>query len=71
MKKTLLVEREAENEIRAAAHWYEERTAGLGVRMALELDATLEHVLEASHLFPIVAELGISNVRRALLRRFP
>jgi plasmid stabilization system protein ParE len=61
------VPREAQDDIEAAALWYEQQREGLGTRFVVELDTVLDRVGTYPLQFPIVE----GPVRRALLRRFP
>ncbi len=66
MKRRTFVRPEAQNDIREAARWYEDREAGLGLRFLYEVRASLERI-EANPIHPIVEE----DLRRALLHKFP
>ena len=58
---------EAQDDIEAAALWYEQQREGLGIRFVAELDALLERVGRHPYQFPVVED----PVRRGLLRGFP
>jgi len=72
MSKLLRVDREAEEELGAAASWYEEQRPGLGRGLLNAVDETLRRIeaspQEASLAPQIPQELG---VRRRLVQRFP
>jgi len=67
MKRRTFVRPEAQNDIREAAQWYEEREVGLGVRFVREVRASLERIADERLTFPIIEQ----DVRRALLHKFP
>jgi toxin ParE1/3/4 len=70
--KPVRVEPEAKQELAAAAAWYEERRAGLGLELVAEVDAVFAAIARSPSRFPldprVAPELG---VRRAAARRFP
>ena len=57
----------AQDDIEAAALWYEQQRAGLGSRFLVELDSVLDRIGSSPLQFPLVEV----PVRRALLHRFP
>jgi plasmid stabilization system protein ParE len=59
--------REAQDDIEAAALWYEQQREGLGARFVAELDSVLDRIGRSPLQFPIIE----APVRRGLLRRFP
>ena len=67
MKRRTFVRPEAQNDIREAARWHEDREFGLGLRFMREVRTSLEHISDSPLRFPIIEE----NVRRALLHKFP
>jgi plasmid stabilization system protein ParE len=67
MKRRTFVGPEAQNDIREAARWYEDRESGLGLRFLSEVRASLERVADSPLMFPVIEE----DVRRALLHKFP
>ncbi len=67
MTRRVLFRPEAEAEIAGAAEWYESRGRGLGAEFLRSLDAVIAHVQRYPTHYPLV----FSNVRRAVLRRFP
>ena len=58
---------QAEAEVLAARHWYEERRAGLGDQFRSALDDAIDHVSRQPESFPRVH----GEIRRALVQRFP
>jgi len=67
MKRRTFVRPEAQDDIREAARWYEDRESGLGLRFLREIRTSLEHICDNPLRFPIIEE----DVRRALLHKFP
>ncbi len=67
MSKTVIVEPEAEADLRAAYDWYEEQREGLGMDFVLCVEGTLAAIAERPRLFPVIGK----KTRRALTRRFP
>lgn len=67
MPLKLIIRPEAEEEIREAYDWYEDRVSGLGSEFLLTVDATMNAILRNPQQFPVVYR----NLRRALTRRFP
>ena len=61
---------EAEAEVEATAHWYEERCDGLGDRFLSELQDALRRI-RLRPLEPQVLRQGKWDVRRRLLKHFP
>ncbi len=59
---------EAASELEAAAHWYEESRPGLGSEFVLSIEAALASILRTPQLY---AQAHRSDVRRALIKRFP
>jgi plasmid stabilization system protein ParE len=69
MSRRLIVRPEAEADITAAALWYEDRDAGLGLELTLEIRAAIGRAVEN----PLI-HLRLRRhpeVRRVLARRFP
>ncbi len=58
---------EAQDDIEAAAFWYEQQREGLGTRFIAEIDSILDRIGRSPLEFPPVEP----PVRRALLRRCP
>ena len=67
MNYSLIVRREAEQDLRDAYEWYEERRAGIGDDFLLCVDAAVESILDGPLHYPALHE----NIRRVLVRRFP
>src|SRR5262245_42511199 len=62
----------AEEETREAAHWYEERRAGLGREFLAAVDEAFQRIRNDPMAFAQLETLpDESNVRRFLLKRFP
>lgn len=69
MSRRLIVRPEAEEDITAAALWYEDQAAGLGLGLALEIRAAIARAVQN----PLI-HLRLRrhpDVRRVLARRFP
>jgi hypothetical protein len=70
--KPVRVEPEAKQELAAAAAWYEQRRAGLGLELTAEIDAAFAAIAREPRRFPlyprVASELG---VRRGAARKFP
>ena|SRR5262245_5238583 len=60
MKRRTFVRPEAQNDIREAAGWYEDREAGLGLRFLNEIRTSLQRIADNPLMFPIIEE----DVRR-------
>jgi plasmid stabilization system protein ParE len=63
---------EAVKELEDAAHWYEDRSEGLGLVLVAALDRTVESIMRWPHAAALVE--GVSEellVRRVAIRRFP
>jgi toxin ParE1/3/4 len=67
MTPHLVVRSVAEEDIAAAALWYEARAAGLGADFLRAIDVTLAEIKRMPERFPVVH----LECHRALLRRFP
>lgn len=67
MAAELTVQPEAQDDIEAAALWYESHRVGLGVRFISEVDAVIERIARHPLQFPLIEP----PVRRGLLHRFP
>ena len=69
MSRRLIVRTEAEADITEAALWYDEREAGLGLDLTLEVRAAIQRALENPLLYLLLRRRP--EVRRVLSRRFP
>ncbi len=67
MTYKIIVRPEAEREIQEAFDWYENRSEGLGAEFLRAADACLSGVQRNPEVYQIVH----TEIRRALLRRFP
>jgi plasmid stabilization system protein ParE len=67
MKKPLIIEPEAERDIRSAYDWYEQQRRGLGDDFVLCLEVGFQTIAERPRSFPIIRR----NARRMLIYRFP
>jgi plasmid stabilization system protein ParE len=67
MSRRLFVLPAAQDDIAAAAAWYESMRRGLGLALLEKVDELLQRVAEAPHQFPTIQP----SVRRGLTRRFP
>jgi plasmid stabilization system protein ParE len=67
MARRLVVQPQADLDIQAAAVWYEDQRAGLGVRFLDELGLVFRRIETNPRQFPRLE----GDVRRALLRHFP
>ena len=70
--RALIVEPEAQDDIAAALHWYEEQQPGLGAALMVEIDAVMDGLRAST-----VRGVGVAgvrhdlSVRRVILERFP
>jgi toxin ParE1/3/4 len=67
VRDTIIFRPAAEQELREAFEWYEQRRVGLGVQFEEEVDRVLTRVQENPLSFPRVH----GPIHRALTRRFP
>ncbi len=67
MKRIIRLRDEAEEDLTAAASWYEQQRAGLGQEFLDEVLSTLQSIAEQPLRYPLVRR----NARRALMTRFP
>lgn len=67
MARRLVVQRQSDLDIQAAALWYEDQRTGLGMQFLVELDEVFRRIENNPRQFPQLEE----EVRRALLHRFP
>ncbi len=63
----LIVRKEAEEDIKSAYEWYEEKRINLGAAFVEEVDSKLQKIEEHPDLYMEV----MGDVRRALCKRFP
>lgn len=69
MKRRLIVRGEAEADLTEAALWYDEREAGLGWDLTLEVRAAIRRAVENPPLHLLLRRKP--EVRRVLAKRFP
>ena len=67
MARRLVVQRQSDLDIQAAALWYEGQRGGLGKRFLNELDEVFRRIENNPRQFPTLE----GEARRALLRHFP
>lgn len=67
MRYRIIVRPEAENDIRDAFSWYENKREGLGYDFLLQVDAGLRFIERNPEIFPI----EYKGTRKHLIRRFP
>jgi plasmid stabilization system protein ParE len=67
MKFEIIVQPLAEQDIRDAFDWYEDKRNGLGYDFLLHIDAGFELILRDPFAFPI----EYKNTRKHLIKRFP
>lgn len=67
MARRLVVQRQSDMDIQAAALWYEDQQTGLGMRFLNELNEVFRRIENNPKQFPKLE----GEVRRALLRHFP
>lgn len=67
MKETLIFLDVATEELKDAVKWYEEKTAGLGEILNIEVSKKIESILRYPNRYPI--RKGYN--REALIKRFP
>jgi len=58
---------EAEEELRAAIDYYEDREAGLGYDFSLEVFTAIQNIITQPNAWPVMED----DVRRCLVNRFP
>ena len=58
---------EAEEELRAAIDYYEDREAGLGYDFSLEVFTAIQNIITQPSAWPVMED----DVRRCLVNRFP
>jgi len=64
---TILLQREAKNDLEDATFWYEDQIPGLGKEFIGDVIATFDRIEENPESFPVVYK----QLRRALVHRFP
>jgi toxin ParE1/3/4 len=69
VSRRLIVRDEAEADITEAALWYDEREAGLGLELTLEVRAAIRRAVANPLLYLLLRRRP--EVRRILARRFP
>lgn len=69
MKVTLVPE--ADEELVAAARWYEDRGRGLGERFVSEVSAALRDIEDAPTRYPRMRYRAPREIRRRVLHHFP
>lgn len=67
MNFNLILRQEAERDLAETYKWYNRQVSGLGVEFIAAVDRALESIQDNPARFPVI----YSDVRRALLRRFP
>lgn len=67
MQYSLIILPEAEEDIKDAYNWYEDRRIGLGYDFILSLEAGFEQILRD----PFVYALEYKETRKHLIKRFP
>jgi plasmid stabilization system protein ParE len=65
--RRLVLQPEAEEDIRSTRHWYEQQAPGLGLEFLRAVEAGVARIERTPDLYAVVDE----NTRRARLRRFP
>jgi toxin ParE1/3/4 len=69
MKRRLVIQALAEDDITQAANWYQDQRDGLGEEFLAEVEAALQLAVAHPRQFPCVRRKP--EVRRVLTRRFP
>ncbi|QDU25513.1 Plasmid stabilization system protein [Anatilimnocola aggregata] len=67
MSRSLVITLEAKDDLRAAARWYEDQSAGLGFRFMQAID----HALDLIALHPEIHAIVHRDGRLAKVERFP
>ena len=67
MKYDLIIRLEAEQDVRGAFVWYEDRVSGLGREFLRCVDASMAQINRAPEMYTVIYQ----NIRRILTRRFP
>ncbi len=66
--KPVLVDQEAQAEVRAAIAYYEGQRAGLGEEFQTEVEHAIQRIVQIPQLFP---PCGNQGLRMFVMRRFP
>lgn len=69
--RSLRVRPEAEEELLAAAEWYETRKPGLGAELVAAVDEAVEQICDAYSIFFVVDENAVEVVAIAHAKRSP
>jgi plasmid stabilization system protein ParE len=64
---SLFVRHQAKRDLQRGAKWYEKQRAGLGREFVLDVEATINRIVESPFLYQEIHR----NVRRAIAQRFP
>jgi len=67
MKFKFIIRPEAEQDIKGAFGWYEDRVSGLGLEFMRCIDVAMAQINRSPETHPIIYK----NIRRILTRRFP
>ena len=67
VKYRLIVRPEAESDLQQAFNWYEKQEIGLGDRLLLSVERSIQSILRNPRMYQVIYK----NVRRTLIRRFP
>lgn len=67
MKYRIVVRPEAENDLKEAYFWYEDKRQGLGYDFLLHVDAGLNFIVRNPNIHPT----EYKGIRRHLIKRFP
>ena len=67
MKYTVIVRPEAEDDLKEAFSWYEDKRIGLGYDFMLQVDAGINYINRNPELHPI----EYKGTRKHLIKRFP
>ncbi|HLG30991.1 MAG TPA: type II toxin-antitoxin system RelE/ParE family toxin [Candidatus Brocadiales bacterium] len=67
MKYKIIFRPEAENDLKEAFLWYEDKRRGLGYDFLLQVDAGLKFIARNPEIFPVTYK----GTRKHLIKRFP
>jgi plasmid stabilization system protein ParE len=67
VKYRVIIRPEAENDLREAHSWYEDKRTGLGYDFLLQVDAGLNFIARNPNIHPI----GYKGTRKHFIKRFP